>query len=81
MNTFWSNEPSPAFWRAPAILGLLLIGMGALVVAFPEVFASIFAAALILIGVGLLGLAWRLRRSFRTTYRRIDREWRVRDDL
>lgn len=73
MRMYSSQDGLSGFWLGPAFLGVLLILLGLLLYAMPELLAYVVAAIFILAGCGLLGAAWRMRRQ--VTYRQIDREW------
>jgi len=75
MRFTWTQEPPPNFWLAPAALGMLLILLGGLLYAKPELLAYFVAAIFILAGCTLLLTAWRMRR--RVSYRRVDRQWQA----
>ncbi len=74
--SWWSAGPV-GVWRAPALVGLVLMAFGALLFIFPQVFAFAAGTLLILGGVWLLGFAWRLRT--RVTYRPFEGQWRIRE--
>ncbi len=76
---FFGFSGSEHLWRVPAVGGLLVIGLAVLLILFPVFFAYFVAVLLIATGLSLLGLAWRMRRS--VTYRPIEPQWRVRDDV
>jgi len=46
-------------------IGLFLILLGLVVLAYPQILVALLAAFLIVSGVGLLVLHWRLRRIYR----------------
>jgi uncharacterized membrane protein HdeD (DUF308 family) len=76
MRLFWSQEGQSGLWLGPALLGLVLIALGVLLYAMPQLLSYFIAGLFILGGCGLIGSAWRMRR--RVTYRPIDQEWHVR---
>jgi hypothetical protein len=67
MNIYYSNEAlnhSGKGFTAPLFaIGFSLILMGILIIMFPMVLAVITAALLFGLGVVILGLAWKFRRS------------------
>ncbi len=71
---WWSSGPTRGAWLGPAALGALLIALGLLLYAHPELLAYFVAGIFVLAGVGLLGVAWRLRP--RITYRHVEETWR-----
>lgn len=67
------SHGSGLMWRAQMSLGLLLLVFGILVAIFPEILVALIATAFCMIGLGLIGSAWRLRHTQRNpVYRRID---------
>ncbi|MEW6249157.1 MAG: hypothetical protein AB1716_00795 [Planctomycetota bacterium] len=78
MRVFGWHEGAAGLWRLPAVAGLALIALAVLPVLFPKFFSYLFAALLVVAGVVLLNVAWRMRRG--VTYHRIDWQWTVRDD-
>ena len=78
MRIFWSPENMSGLWWGPAMLGLMLIGVGVLIFAMPQLLAYVVAAVFVVAGVSLLSAAWRMRSQ--VTYRQVDRQWHVRDD-
>jgi uncharacterized membrane protein YqjE len=60
-------------WRLQMTLGLLLLLFGVLVAAFPQILVVLVAATFCMIGLGLMGSAWRLRRAQQNpVHRRFD---------
>ncbi len=78
MRAFWSYDEWRSFWVGPALLGLVLIALGALLWYRPLLLAYFVAGLFILGGCALMGVAWRIRR--RVSYHRLDRQWRVGED-
>ncbi len=78
MALYWWSAGPLGVWRAPALLGLVLIGLGILLFIFPQVFAFAAGTLLLIGGVWLLGLAWRLRT--RVSYRPVEEQWRIRQN-
>ncbi len=81
MRYIFANGNLRQFWLAPALLGVVLIALGILLLAKPELVAYIMAylgaAILIIAGVSLITTAWRLRSNI--SYHRVDEHWRVED--
>lgn len=78
MRMFWSPDNTSALWWAPAMLGLMLFGIGALLFILPELLSYVVASVFVVAGISMISAAWRMRRQ--VTYRRVDRQWQVRDD-
>lgn len=77
MRLFWWQNEQDGLWLAPALLGVLLTALGVLLFVLPRLLEYFVAGVFILVGCGLVGSAWRMRR--RVTYRPINREWEVRE--
>ena len=54
------SQATKAFARGILLAGLALIGLGALILALPEVFAALVAALLIVAGLGCVVTAGRI---------------------
>ena len=54
------SQATKAFARGILLAGLVLIGLGALILALPEVFAALVAALLIVAGLGCVVTAGRI---------------------
>lgn len=75
---FW--DPSGrSLWLAPVAGGASLVLLGILLIKKPELLAYFVAGLFILAGSSLIAFGLGLRR--RVTYRRVERFWRVDDDL
>lgn len=57
-------------WIPPAMLGVMLISLGVLIIVMPQLLAYFVAAAFIMAGLGMVGIATQMR--MRVSYRRID---------
>lgn len=78
MRLFWSpNNAAGSLWWGPAMFGLILLGIGVLIFAMPELLAYVVASVFVVAGVSVLSAAWRMRRQ--VTYQRIH-QWQVRED-
>ena len=77
MRLQWSHGTPGSLWLAPMLLGVLLILMGVVLYVWPKLLAYFVAGIFIVVGCGLLGSGWRMRR--RVSYRPIDRLWQVHD--
>jgi hypothetical protein len=49
-------------WKYQMFVGILLILLGIMIVLFPEILVALAATAVLMVGAGLVGSAWRLRR-------------------
>jgi hypothetical protein len=49
-------------WKYQMLLGILVILSGIAILIFPEILVALVATATMMIGVGLIGSAWRIRR-------------------
>lgn len=49
-------------WKYQMLLGAVLVMLGILIAAFPEILVVLVAASVIMVGAALIGSAWRLRR-------------------
>lgn len=78
MQWYGSTGGRGGLWVGPALLGVLLILIGILLYAMPALLAYVVAGVFVLVGCGLLGTAWRMRRQ--VTYHGVDRQWHVEDD-
>ena len=78
MRFSWPPSPTGGFWITPAVFGVLLILMGILIYANPELLAYFVASVSIIAGVVLVSVAWKMRE--RVTYHKIDGAWRGDDD-
>ncbi|MBN2445723.1 MAG: hypothetical protein JXO22_03305 [Phycisphaerae bacterium] len=66
------------FWFGPVLMGVMLIAVGVLIVLLPQLLAYAVAGLLMVAGMALVGMGWRMRRQF--TYRRVDTtQWQVMD--
>lgn len=70
MQMMWWGSGGERFWAGPAVLGVILILLGLLLYANPDLLAYIVAGVFVIAGIGLLTTAWQMRQ--RTTYRRMD---------
>ncbi|MGD8450257.1 MAG: hypothetical protein PVJ57_00435 [Phycisphaerae bacterium] len=68
----WPPQPDAfrGYWLTPGVFGLVLILAGILIYLDPDLLAYFFAAIFILVGMGLIGVAWKMRQ--RVTFRRLD---------
>ncbi len=57
-------------WVAPALAGSLLVLFGVLIFLKPELLAYLVATAFVVAGLGILAVAWRLKRT--VVYRRVE---------
>jgi len=72
MRIIWNRGAAEGFWLGPAIFGVLLILLGLLVFAVPNLLEYIVAGIFVVTGMTLLGVAWQTRA--RVSYHRIDEE-------
>lgn len=49
-------------WKLQMFVGVLVVLMGVMVAVFPEIIVALVAAAIIMVGAGLIGSAWRMRK-------------------
>jgi len=49
-------------WKYQMFVGVLVLFAGLLIALFPEILVALVAAATMLVGISLIGSAWRLRR-------------------
>ena len=54
------SQATKAFAKGILLVGLLLIGLGALILALPELFAALVAALLIVVGLGFVITAGKM---------------------
>lgn len=58
----WQASEYDFWWKSQMLLGTLLVLLGIIIVLFPAFLAMLVAGGIILVGAGLIGSAWRIRR-------------------
>lgn len=54
------SQATKAAAKGILLAGLVLIGLGALILALPELFAALVAAILVIVGLGCVIMAWKI---------------------
>ncbi|RME39904.1 MAG: hypothetical protein D6788_04495 [Planctomycetota bacterium] len=49
-------------WKYQMLLGILVVLTGLLIALFPEILVILVSAATMMVGISLIGSAWRMRR-------------------
>lgn len=63
----WQTAALSFVWRVQMAVGVLVVLFGLLIALFPALLVALVSATTILIGLGLIGSAWRMKRLAETS--------------